>query len=116
MRRIPVKFNHSRQELVFVVHGTLETFRKRNDCDAYYNSKSGRESRRGIFGYIHIPNISLDLYWDELIAHEIQHSMIDWVLSKAKSLSYLAEREEQIATMTGEISRKFKKEYIRITK
>jgi hypothetical protein len=116
VRRISVKFNHSRQEIVFVVHGTIETFRKRNDCDANYNSKSGRETRRGIFGYIHIPNISLDLYWDELIAHEIQHSMIDWVLSKAKSLSYLAEREEQIATMTGEIVRKFKKEYNRTLK
>jgi hypothetical protein len=115
MTRIEVKFNHSRQSIVFHVHGeSLAQFRRRHKCDAWFWERSGKRPRNGVFGYIHIPHIiDGDLYYIELVAHEVQHLMIGWVLAWGNDIQYLARAEEQIATMTGEIVRKFWRAYRR---
>lgn len=45
--------------------------------------------------------------YHELVTHEVTHLLIDWILSRARSLSFIRRNEEQIATMAGEIVRKF---------
>jgi len=42
-------------------------------------------------------------YRQELIAHEVQHAMIDWLLCNENNIRRW---EEKAATMTGEIVRK----------
>jgi hypothetical protein len=115
--RIEVKFNHSRQSVVFHIHSEgLQQFRRRHKCDAWFWERSGKKPRNGVFGYIHLPRIEPeDTYFIELVAHEVQHLIIGWVLAWGNDLQYLANAEEQVASMTGDIIRKFWRAYRRNT-
>ena len=48
----------------------------------------------------------------ELVAHEVQHLIFDWVLTR-KGMKMTEQNEERIATMTGEISRRIWRKYER---
>ena len=48
----------------------------------------------------------------ELVAHEVQHLIFDWVLTR-KGMNINEKNEERIATMTGEISRRLWRKYER---
>lgn len=111
MRRIRVPFNDNKQELVFVVKGRVDTFLRLNDCYAYYVGKYPRYQRRGVFGYIHLPHVHKQApLFHELIAHEVQHAIFDWVLCRRGGYINTS-NEERIATMTGEIVRRFWSQY-----
>ena len=111
MRRIVVPFNAGKQSLVFVVRHRLDTFITVNDCYAYYVGKYPRYQRAGVFGYIHLPIVhKLSPLFRELIAHEVQHAIFDWVLCRKGGRIHTG-NEERIATMTGEIVRRFEQQY-----
>ena len=109
MKSLRVYFNGKKQSIVFYIGDNLKAFKTQNDCHAYYVAADNRLKRSGQIGSIHLPNrrgISKADY-NELVAHEVQHLIIDWILTRARGLSFIRRNEEKIATMTGEIVRKF---------
>lgn len=91
----------------------VKSFRRRNDCHAYYIGADVRKQRRGLFGHIHIPEGESEINLHELIPHEIQHMVTDWILCR-KGGQLTPKNEERIATMTGEINKRFWREYEKI--
>jgi len=109
VKRIEVKFNNSRQSIIFFIHHSLNRFRKKYKCDAWYSNHKGREPRSGVFGVIHLPKADRH-YMNELVAHEVSHAVDDWSLYMRGSADA---KEERRATVNGEIVRKFWKVYER---
>jgi len=111
-----VNFNHSRQSLSFKIHNmNLKTFENLNDCGAYYIGREHRKKRKGLFGYINLPHFSRrSPYWHNLIAHEVQHAIWDWILCRKCDINYLISNEERIATMVGNITEVFWTKYTNI--
>jgi hypothetical protein len=111
MRRITVPFNRDRQTLVFVVNHSIDVFKRKNKCWAYYIEKENRYQRKGLFGYIYLPRVKkVSPLMAELISHEVQHAIFDWILCRKGGRIHRG-NEEYIATMTGEIVRRFRKKY-----
>lgn len=108
MKQFRVRFNKGRQYVIFHIGEPLHAFRKKHKCWAWYGSDRQRKYN-GLMGHIHLPSMRgmKRVEYDELVSHEIAHLVIDWILSRARALSFIARNEEDIATMTGEISRKF---------
>jgi elongation factor P hydroxylase len=104
--KIRVNFNDNKQYIVFVIGDKPRAFQRKNDCHAYYIGADERKKRSGVFGYIHIPVMDDTPLLRELIAHEVQHAIIDWVLCR-KGGQVTTKNEERLATMTGEITRRF---------
>ena len=104
------KFNDGKQWVRVVVEDEPKTFRNRNNCHAWYIGQEGRKKRKGLFGYIHLPLTEISPYLTELISHEVQHLIFDWMLCH-KGFSLSTKNEERIATMTGELNRKIQNQY-----
>lgn len=105
-----VKFNGGKQWIKVIVGEEPKTFRRRNNCHAWYAGAEKRKKRSGLFGYIHLPFTEPSPYLSELISHEIQHLILDWVFCH-NSFQLSFQNEERIATMTGEINRKVQNSY-----
>jgi hypothetical protein len=65
-----------------------------------------------LFGYIYLSELNFSPMAHELVAHEVQHLIFDWVLTR-KGMNLSPKNEERIATMTGEISRRLWRKYER---
>jgi hypothetical protein len=107
-----VYFNDNKQYVIFHLADDVKAFRRKNQCWAYYIAADERRTRRGLFGHIHLPHEKF-VNMSELISHEVQHLMIDWVLCR-KDGKLTPRNEERIATITGEIVKRFWREYERL--
>jgi hypothetical protein len=65
-----------------------------------------------LFGYVYLSELNFSPMAHELVAHEVQHLIFDWVLTR-KGMRLTERNEERIATMTGEIARRFWRKYER---
>ena len=106
-RTFRVYFNGRKQHFDVFIADNPASFRRRNKCHAYYIGASGRKQRRGLFGYIHLGEVT-----HELVSHELQHLIFDWVLTR-KGMKFTPKNEERIATMTGDIAKSFWRKYQR---
>ena len=88
---------------------------RKNQCHAYYIAAEERKQRRGLFGYIYLSELNFSPMAHELVAHEVQHLIFDWVLTR-KGMTINEKNEERIATMTGEISRRLWRKFERWSK
>ena len=102
--RIP--FNNNRQWFNVYVARNPAHFKRKNQCHAYYIAAEERKQREGLFGYVYLSELNFSPMAHELVAHEIQHLIFDWVLTR-KGMRLSERNEERIATMTGEIARRF---------
>jgi len=107
-----VYFNNNQQWFNVYVADDPIRFKRKNQCHAYYIAAEVRKQRRGLFGYIYLSELNFSPMAHELVAHEIQHLIFDWVLTR-KGMSISERNEERIATMTGEISRRLWRKYER---
>jgi hypothetical protein len=107
-----VFFNGNKQWVnIYVAHDPAH-FKRKNQCHAYYIAAETRKQREGLFGYIYLSELNFTPMAHELVAHEIQHLIFDWVLTR-KGMTISEKNEERIATMTGEISRRLWRKYER---
>ena len=107
-----VYFNNNRQWVnIYVAHNPAH-FKRKNQCHAYYIAAETRKQREGLFGYIYLSELNFSPMAHELVAHEVQHLIFDWVLTR-KGMNISEKNEERIATMTGEISRRLWRKYER---
>ena len=110
MRKIKVTFNKNRQYVYFHIAEPLKAFKKAHNCDAWYSNQVNRNRYKGLFGNIYLPKCKHgDPYLHELISHEVTHLMADWM--KARNMRVTDRNEERIATLTGEIVRRFWRAY-----
>ena len=110
-----VYFNDNRQWVnIYVAHDPAH-FKRKNQCHAYYIAAEVRKQRQGLFGYIYLSELNFSPMAHELVAHEVQHLIFDWVLTR-KGMNINEKNEERIATMTGEISRRLWRKYERWSK
>ena len=110
---IRVPFNKNRQYVLFHVADDSAKFKRRNECYAYYIEADVRHLRRGLFGHIHLSELNRSPLAHELVAHEIEHLVFDWVLSH-KGMTFNRRNEERISDMVGEIHRRFWRKYERL--
>lgn len=107
-----VFFNDNKQWVnIYVAHNPAH-FKRKNQCHAYYIAAETRKQREGLFGYIYLSELNFTPMAHELVAHEVQHLIFDWVLTR-KGMNISEKNEERIATMTGEISRRLWRKYER---
>jgi len=107
-----VYFNDDKQWVnIYVAHDPAH-FKRKNECHAYYIAAEERKQRQGLFGYIYLSELNFSPMAHELVAHEVQHLIFDWVLTR-KGGNINEKNEERIATMTGEISRRLWRKYER---
>ena len=107
-----VYFNNNKQWVnIYVAHNPAH-FKRKNQCHAYYIAAETRKQREGLFGYIYLSELNFSPMAHELVAHEVQHLIFDWVLTR-KGMKMTEQNEERIATMTGEISRRLWRKYER---
>ena len=110
-----VYFNDDKQWVnIYVAHDPAH-FKRKNQCHAYYIAAEERKQRRGLFGYIYLSELNFSPMAHELVAHEVQHLIFDWVLTR-KGGNINEKNEERIATMTGEITRRLWRKFERWTK
>jgi len=117
LKTITIKFNEGKQWVKFKVDSDPKTFANENKCRGWYWEAENRKQRQGLFGYIHLPLYNkVTPFFRELVAHEIQHLITDWVTCRqVKDLSaYLLNNDERIATISGEIERRFWQKYEKI--
>ena len=102
-------FNDGKQWLDVEMELTYDEFREKYNSDAEYGRIwEGRHSRKGKFGTLYLPRMELtDTYFHELVAHEVQHAVLDWILARKQNnlRRFIENNEERIATMTGDIVR-----------
>lgn len=110
-----VFFNENKQWVNIYVAKDPAWFKRKNQCHAYYIAAETRKQRQGLFGYIYLSELNLSPMAHELVAHEVQHLIFDWVLTR-KGMNINEKNEERIATMTGEISRRLWRKYERWSK
>lgn len=110
-----VYFNNNKQWVnIYVAHDPA-WFKRKNKCHAYYIAAEERKQRQGLFGYIYLSELNFSPMAHELVAHEIQHLIFDWVLTR-KGGNINEKNEERIATMTGEITRRLWRKFERWSK
>ena len=107
-----VYFNDNKQWVNIYVAKNPTHFKRKNQCHAYYIAAEIRKQRQGLFGYIYLSELNFSPMAHELVAHEVQHLIFDWVLTR-KGMTISEKNEERIATMTGEISRRLWRKYER---
>ena len=107
-----VYFNDNKQWVNIYVARNPAHFKRKNQCHAYYIGAEERKQREGLFGYIYLSELNFSPMAHELVAHEVQHLIFDWVLTR-KGMKFNEQNEERIATMTGEISRRLWRKYER---
>lgn len=107
--KIVVRFNEGKQAVKFYVAENPARFKRVNDCHAYYMPHEGRKKRSGLFGVIGLSEVT-----PELVAHEIIHLVADWLNTRHTALN--ERNEERVATMAGEIARRFWRTYERVNK
>jgi len=107
-----VFFNDNKQWVNIYVAKDPASFKRKNQCHAYYIAAETRKQRQGLFGYIYLSELNFSPMAHELVAHEVQHLIFDWVLTR-KGMNINEKNEERIATMTGEISRRLWRKYER---
>lgn len=110
-----VYFNDNKQWVNIYVAKNPAHFKRKNQCHAYYIAAEIRKQRQGLFGYIYLSELNFSPMAHELVAHEVQHLIFDWVLTR-KGMNINERNEERIATMTGEISRRLWRKYERWSK
>ena len=110
-----VFFNDNKQWVNIYVAKDPIWFKRKNQCHAYYIGAETRKQRQGLFGYIYLSELNFSPMAHELVAHEVQHLIFDWVLTR-KGMNINEKNEERIATMTGEISRRLWRKYERWAK
>ena len=103
--RFKIPFNDNKQFCIVHVADNVRSFKRRNKCHAYYIAADVRKLRSGLFGHIHLSEFNLSPMAHELVAHEVQHMMIDWILCRAGG-ALTKRNKEKIAAMTGEITRR----------
>lgn len=110
-----VYFNDDKQWVnIYVAHDPAH-FKRKNECHAYYIAAEERKQRQGLFGYIYLSELNFSPMAHELVAHEVQHLIFDWVLTR-KGGNINEKNEERIATMTGEITRRLWRKFERWSK
>ena len=110
MRKIRVNFNKGKQYVYFHIGEPLKAFKAKHDCDAWYSNQVQRNRYKGLFGNIYLPKCKHgDPYSHELVTHEVQHLLADWM--KARGMRVTDRNEERIATIAGGIVGKFWKAY-----
>ena len=104
MRQFRVRFNKGRQYAIIHIGEPIKQFRKANKCWAWYVSDRQRKYS-GLMGHIHLPSMHgmKRVEYRELIVHEIDHLFTDWILSRARGLSFIVRNEELLATMKGQM-------------
>jgi hypothetical protein len=107
-----VFFNDNKQWVNIYVAKDPAWFKRKMECHAYYIGAETRKQRQGLFGYIYLSELNFSPMAHELVAHEVQHLIFDWVLTR-KGMNINEKNEERIATMTGEISRRLWRKYER---
>src|SRR5512147_612958 len=107
-----VYFNENKQWVNIYVANSPAWFKRKNQCHAYYIAAETRKQRQGLFGHIYLSELNLTPMAHELVAHEVQHLIFDWVLTR-RGMNINEKNEERIATMTGEIARRFWRKYER---
>jgi len=107
-----VYFNDNKQWVNIYVAKDPAWFLRKMNCHAYYIAAEDRKQRQGLFGYIYLSELNFSPNAHELVAHEVQHLIFDWVLTR-KGMNINEKNEERIATMTGEISRRLWRKYER---
>lgn len=107
-----IYFNSNRQWVNVYVADSPHQFKRKNQCHAYYIAAETRKQRQGLFGYIYLSELNFSPMAHELVAHEVQHLIFDWVLTR-KGMTISEKNEERIATMTGEIARRLWRKYER---
>lgn len=107
-----VYFNDNKQWVNIYVANDPTHFKRKNQCHAYYIAADVRKQRRGLFGHIYLSELNHSPLAQELVAHEVQHLIFDWVLTR-KGMTISERNEERIATMTGEIARRIWRKYER---
>ena len=110
-----IYFNDNKQWFNVYVAKNPAWFKRKNQCHAYYLAAETRSQRKGLFGYIYLSELNPSPMAHELVAHEVQHLIFDWVLTR-KGMNISEKNEERIATMTGEIARRFWRKYERWSK
>ena len=105
-----IYFNDNKQWFHVYVAKSPAHFKRKNQCHAYYIGAEARKKRQGLFGYIYLSELNFSPMAHELVAHEVQHLIFDWVLTR-KNMRMTDRNEERIATMTGEIARRFWRKY-----
>jgi hypothetical protein len=110
-----IYFNDNKQWFNVYIARDPARFKRKNQCHAYYIAAEVRKQRRGLFGHIYLSELNFSPLAHELVAHEIQHLIFDWVLTR-KGMKLTEKNEERIATMTGEIARRFWRKYARWSK
>ena len=107
-----VYFNNNKQWVNIFVASSPAHFKRKNQCHAYYIAADMRKQRQGLFGHIYLSELNHSPLAQELVAHEVQHLIFDWVLTR-KGMNINQKNEERIATMTGEISRRLWRKFER---
>lgn len=107
-----VYFNQGKQFLNVYVADSPRAFRRKHDCHAMYVASHPRKKRAGLFGSIYLSELNYSPMAHELFDHELTHMLFDWLLCRGMRLT--VRNEERIATMIGEVSRRFWRKYERI--
>ena len=107
-----VYFNENKQWVNIYVAKSPAWFKRKNQCHAYYIAADIRKQRQGLFGHIYLSELNHSPMAHELVAHEVQHLIFDWVLTR-RGMRITEQNEERIATMTGEISRRIWRKFER---
>lgn len=89
---------------VFIAEDPVK-FKRKNKCQAWYISADNRFAYRGLFGYIHLSKMDDTPEGIELMTHEIDHMITDWMRSRRITLS--ERNEERIATLKGDVAKRF---------
>ena len=95
-----IYFNDTQYLSFHIWTHSLAEFRRVNDCYAYYLPEHDRLKTRGLFGHIHLGEVT-----HELVAHELQHFRDDYVDTRR------AKDREKIALLIGDITGNFWREY-----
>lgn len=101
----------SRQLHVFIWKTTAGLHRNtffHGDYFGAYVPYPYRRARTGLFGEIHLVQKEITPGY---VAHEIQHFLYDWLQTQSQTSG----TNEKMATLAGEVTRKFWKEYDRST-
>ena len=77
-----VHFNNNQQWFNVYVADDPTRFKRKNQCYAYYIAAEVRRQRKGLFGYIYLSELNFTPLAHELVAHEIQHLIFDWGLTR----------------------------------
>jgi len=104
-----VRFNKGRQWVDVYISDSPAKFLRRNECHAYYIPNTERKIFYGLFGSIHLKKMDDTPEAVELMAHEIDHLLADWRMTRR--ITPTAKNEERLATLRGEVEKTFWRKY-----